>query len=101
MVSRDLGARCERHADCQERCLLDTPAGEHYPDGFCTLSCDSDHDCPGGAVCAALQGGVCLFECEATESCAFLGAGWDCLPQSGRTLRVQDQPHEVHVCLGQ
>jgi hypothetical protein len=103
MVSRDLGARCERHADCHERCLVDVDAdtGHRYPDGFCTVSCDGDGDCPAGAVCAAIEGGVCLFACEQRESCAFLGTGWDCVPESGQISPAEAQPHEVHVCLGQ
>jgi hypothetical protein len=103
MVSRDLGARCDRHADCDERCLLDL-GSDRYPDGFCSTSCDSDRDCAGGAVCAALEGGVCLFACEDPGSCAFLGEGWDCVRQSehvaGRTTRAPEQSLEVQVCLG-
>ena len=99
MVSRDLGARCERHADCDERCLLDLDT-DRYPDGFCSTSCDSDRDCTSGAVCAALEGGVCLFVCDNPGSCAFLGAGWDCVAQSGHATRAE-QSSEVRVCLGQ
>lgn len=103
MVSRDFGARCERHADCDERCLLDLDTNR-YPDGFCSTSCDSDRDCADGAVCAELEGGVCLFACDDPGSCSFLGVGWDCVPHiehaSDRTSRAPEQPLEVHVCLG-
>jgi hypothetical protein len=102
MVSRDLGARCERHADCHERCLLDFDT-DRYPDGFCSTSCDSDRDCADGAVCAALEGGVCLFACDDPGNCAFLGEGWSCMLQRQHTRdpasRVPEQV-EVQVCLG-
>lgn len=110
-MSRDLGARCERHADCRERCLLDHDTGGRYPDGFCTMSCDRDRDCPHGAVCAALEGGVCLFACDVPESCAFLGPDWSCMQDSGSSL-FDDRPDDPdgradqdadgsRVCLGQ
>jgi len=103
MVSGDLGARCERHADCHERCLLDLDT-DRYPDGFCSTSCDSDRDCADGAVCAGLEGGVCLFACDEPGSCAFLGAGWDCVAErqhtDGRARRAPEQSLEVQVCLG-
>lgn len=92
-VSREIGARCESHADCAERCLAG--AGPLYPDGFCSMSCDQDDDCPGGSVCADIDGGVCLFACERAEQCAFLGAGWACMRPSN------EDEQEVSVCLGQ
>ncbi|WP_428262666.1 hypothetical protein [Haliangium sp.] len=98
-VSRALGARCERHGDCDERCLGDDD--QRYPDGFCSLSCDRHRDCPAGAVCAAVAGGVCLFACDAPEACAFLGPEWTCMTQPARSLRADDPPREVQVCLGQ
>lgn len=110
-VSRDLGARCERHADCRERCLRDSDTGGPYPDGFCTTSCDRDRDCPHGAVCAALEGGVCLFACDAPESCAFLGSGWSCMQSDGSGPfdgqadepdgQAGEQPDGNPICLGQ
>jgi hypothetical protein len=74
-VSRQVGARCDVAGDCDERCLA---PGAGYPDGFCTISCSSRSDCPDGATCADLEGGVCLSECTQNSSCAFLGAGWRC-----------------------
>ncbi|ACY14603.1 conserved hypothetical protein [Haliangium ochraceum DSM 14365] len=105
-VSRDLGASCSLHAECGERCLRDDAAPSRYPDGFCSASCDSERDCPAGAVCADVEGGVCLFACDDSESCAFLGAGWACVSESalrrGAGTASQDPaaPPQVKVCLG-
>jgi hypothetical protein len=73
-VSRSVGARCDANDECDSRCLM----GASYPDGFCTLSCDDDGDCPGNTRCVEVEGGVCLFPCIEAAACAFLGTGWDC-----------------------
>jgi len=80
-VSRMIGARCDDSDECDERCLQ---PGNDYPGGFCTLVCDDDRDCPGDAVCVDEEGGVCLFTCERTTSCDFLGAGWTCVVRNGQ-----------------
>jgi hypothetical protein len=74
-VSRAVGARCHGEAECDDRCLV--PSGA-YPDGFCTLACNSRGDCPSDTTCADREGGVCLFECSTDPECGFLGAGWLC-----------------------
>jgi len=73
-VSREVGARCDRSSECDDRCL---PATD-YPGGFCTTACETRDDCPSGATCADLEGGVCLFSCTTDASCDFLGTGWRC-----------------------
>lgn len=92
-VSRAVGARCDTERDCDERCLAPSTA---YPDGFCSLSCESSDACPSDATCADVEGGVCLFSCVFPEDCAFLGPGWTCREQD---LRV-DPSRKVKVCLG-
>lgn len=92
-VSRQLGARCEAKEDCEEICLA---PGADFPDGFCTLSCMSDEDCPRRAACADTgEGDVCLFRCQENTHCDFLGAGWACesAPRIG-------QDGTVTVCVG-
>jgi len=91
-VSRELGARCTAMADCDERCL---PPDSEFPDGFCTVSCLSDSDCPTDSVCVDVEGGVCLYSCAADAGCAFLGAGWTC---QGEDRQGEDV--EVTVCIG-
>jgi hypothetical protein len=88
-VSRELGARCDRKAECDEQCLVPS---EQFPGGFCTLSCVNDADCPGRAACATVEGGVCLFRCLEDVHCEFLGEDWFC--------RQDPQNSEVRICLG-
>ncbi|MCX5745405.1 MAG: hypothetical protein NT062_23245 [Proteobacteria bacterium] len=73
-VSRDVGARCEKAADCAERCLT----GGKWPGGFCTLSCDTDSDCPTDTRCISEEGGVCAYVCNTTPECGFLLGDYVC-----------------------
>src|SRR5262245_24231234 len=68
--TRGLGAPCRDQADCERRCL---PA-PRWPDGFCSLDCRSQADCPVGAGCAmaGADGQVCLFLCFDDRDCGFL-----------------------------
>jgi hypothetical protein len=92
-VSRALGARCEMHDECDDRCLT----GPEFPLGMCSESCDRDSACPEGASCADVEGGVCLFACRDDDGCAFLGAGWTCRSEPERGAQPGD---EVTVCIG-
>jgi hypothetical protein len=75
-VSRDVGARCDGRAECNQLCA----SGSAYPGGFCTVLCGSRDDCPSDTTCVERQGGICLFECTHDTDCAFLGQGWSCKP---------------------
>ena len=87
-VSRELGARCDSHDECDERCI------SSYPGGFCSLSCDDDDDCPATSACVDVEAGVCLFTCELASDCEFLGPGWSC-------QQVNQLPTgEVMACIG-
>lgn len=79
-VSRSLGARCERSDDCDERCL----SGGDWPEGFCTIACETDNDCPVDAACLEEEGGVCAFSCSTDSNCAFLGPGYGCKERDAR-----------------
>jgi hypothetical protein len=70
-VSRDVGARCDTNADCNQKC--EVPSA-NWPDGFCTLLCDTDANCPENTVCIDEDGGICAFTCAADPDCTFLGA---------------------------
>lgn len=91
-VSRELGARCDRTADCDSRCLL--PSVD-YPGGFCTLACNTASECPDGSTCADNDGGVCLFQCTGNSECTFLGPGWTCKQVDARGGQTT-----VMVCRG-
>lgn len=86
-VTREVGARCDLSSECDERCL--TPSAT-YPDGFCSISCNSRDECPDTTTCADRDGGVCLFECDENTDCNFLGVGWRCeaAPLRGGTTTV-------------
>ena len=92
LVSRAIGARCDKASECEQRCLAPS---EDSPGGFCTIACDSDRDCPDDARCVDQDDGVCLFSCGADADCTFLGAGWRC-----RSRDAQPGPNEVMVCRG-
>ena len=92
-VSRTLGARCDSADECDDRCLA---PGAAFPGGFCSVSCESNADCPVEASCADAESGVCLFECADNGECEFLGPGWACF---ARALR-EDAARQVLVCIG-
>jgi hypothetical protein len=80
-VSRELGARCDRSSECDERCLM--PSAD-WPEGFCTIACETDVDCPSAAACLDEEGGVCAFGCSTDAQCAFLGPGYACKERNAR-----------------
>lgn len=92
-VSRQVGARCDRAAECDERCL--GPSGD-WPGGFCSITCDTDDDCPADAACIDEDGGgVCAFACLTDRGCTFLGDGYVCKERDAHGLSTK-----VTVCRG-
>jgi hypothetical protein len=78
-ISRDLGAACDSHADCTDRCLPEP----RWPGGFCSLDCADTDDCPVGSDCVnTSDGDICLFLCFDDRDCDFLESevndGWGC-----------------------
>jgi hypothetical protein len=80
-VSRQVGARCEESAECDQRCL--GPSGD-FPGGFCTIACDHSSDCPDNGACVDDSGGACLIRCLIDTDCQFLGTGWACKTENER-----------------
>ena len=73
-IDETIGAPCTSDRECDARCYLDN--GD-YPGGFCSMSCQSDNDCPADTYCIQKDGGVCLFSCPAFD-CGRLGNNWGC-----------------------
>ncbi len=92
-VSREVGARCSGSRDCADRCL--GPSND-YPEGFCSVTCANEGDCPSDTDCVDQEGGVCLFSCDSTADCDFLGPSWICREENLRS----DPNQKVGVCLG-
>jgi hypothetical protein len=92
-VSRVIGARCDTASECDDRCLV--PSTD-FPDGFCTLDCQSSAECPSASSCVERESGVCLFDCNFTADCAFLGPAWECKEVNVRN----DQTRKALVCVG-
>jgi hypothetical protein len=89
-IDEIVGAPCSSDRDCDSRCYLDS--GD-YPGGFCSMSCQTDNDCPGDTYCMAKDGGVCLFACPAFD-CSRLGTGWGCHEKDRQNGGKQN------VCIG-
>lgn len=69
-----IGATCFDDRDCLSECAR----GDDFPGGFCTLSCRSDLDCTSDTLCADTHDGVCLFPCDSSAECGFLGPAYFC-----------------------
>lgn len=76
-IDEVVGDACTSDRQCEQRCFL----GGDFPGGFCSLTCDSDNDCPSDTFCMSESGGVCMFACPGFD-CSRLGAGWACREES-------------------
>jgi hypothetical protein len=80
-----VGGRCTIDGDCVKRCVT----APQFPGGYCTVSCATDHDCPGGAICAGnltgITGGICLATCRVPADCNAYGAGYQCNRQDSQS----------------
>ena len=90
-IDEFIGAACTRDSQCDERCYQD---GGDFPGGFCSVSCNSDLDCPSDTACIDKAGGVCMFLCSEVD-CARLGPGWFCNDKDAR-----GSSGKVNVCIG-
>jgi hypothetical protein len=71
---RLVGGQCSTDNDCVKRCVRN----RSFPGGLCSLSCNSERDCPGGTTCINSEGGVCAIVCLQVADCAPFGAGYSC-----------------------
>ncbi|MGN6105397.1 MAG: hypothetical protein ACTHU0_09860 [Kofleriaceae bacterium] len=92
-VSREVGARCDSKADCDDRCLAEA---DGYPGGFCTIGCELEEECPTRTSCIDREGGTCLWKCNLDSDCGFLGEGWVCREQPLRQFGGRPEA----VCIG-
>lgn len=89
-IDEVVGAACATDRDCDSRCYLDN---KDFPGGFCSLSCQTDKDCPIDTYCMSTAGGVCLYACPPFD-CNRLGPAWTCRDKSRETGGT------VSVCIG-
>ena len=87
-----VGGRCTADDDCSRRCLT----GGQFPEGYCSQTCTTAKDCPGGSACVAVDGtGVCIAPCHVANDCNGFGPGYSC----SREAR-QEGGEGVLVCIG-
>ena len=91
-----IGDPCTASADCVSTCYLDDDVPSDFPDGFCSVPCASDADCPADAACIDKKGGLCLLTCgrDGDFDCTFLGPGWRCDDKDNFLEQ------EIFVCIG-
>ena len=80
-MSRLVGGRCVTDNDCIKHCIT----GTQFPDGYCTVSCAANSDCPGASACVASNGGICLATCQVAADCTDYGPGYRCSRQTSQT----------------
>lgn len=88
-IDETVGAVCSSDRQCDDKCFM----GGDFPDGFCSLSCATDNDCPDDTFCMEAQGGVCMFACPDFD-CSRLGATWEC------KSKKRENGGEITVCSG-
>lgn len=93
-TSHVVGARCAADKDCAKRCLL----GSRFPNGYCSQTCMTDKDCPGGAACVKndATAGVCMATCQVPADCNGYGTGYEC----NRVARQAAGEEGALVCTG-
>ena len=83
-----VGANCSVDAQCDHRCVLN----DHFPNGLCTVSCNSDLDCPNGTSCVDEAGGICEVQCGYVGgNCSQFGLGVACDAQDRKGAQGQAQ----------
>lgn len=85
-----VGGACVVNSECSFDSQCRT--GEEFPMGMCANLCDSDEDCPDGAVCTD-DGNFCMVSCESNGDCRE-DDGYACVVRQARGTMVGD----VMVC---
>lgn len=62
-----VGGACRSDLDCAPGAQCQR--GGAFPDGTCTLPCNSHLDCPAVSACVEESGGVCLVACANDSYC--------------------------------
>ena len=88
-----VGARCTSDKDCSKRCLL----GAGFPGGYCSQTCATEKDCPGGTACVKNDdvSGACIATCHVPGDCDGYGTGYQC-----NRLPRQEGGEGALVCTG-
>jgi hypothetical protein len=84
-----VGGQCRSNAECAPG--ADCQRGGDFPDGTCTLPCNSHIDCTAGTACIDTQGGICLVACANDSYCR---AGYKC-----KTKHDRDGRGDSLVCI--
>jgi hypothetical protein len=77
-----VGGACRGNIDCAPG--ADCQRGGDFPDGTCTLPCNSHLDCISGSACIDTQGGICLVACADNSYCR---PGYKCKTKDDRDRR--------------
>lgn len=64
-LSEDVGGPCEADEECADESVCEE--GSLFPQGMCTLECETQSDCIPSTVCS--EQGVCLIRCFADSDC--------------------------------
>lgn len=70
-LSKDVGGACESDDECNPESVCEE--GAAFPDGMCTIECESQDDCILSTVCTDM--GLCLMVCNTDAECR---DGYDC-----------------------
>lgn len=66
-----VGGPCTSSSQCDSVCEL----GGDFPQGECTVPCNTDADCPSGTSCIDKANGICLLGCSVPSDCR---GGYNC-----------------------
>ena len=62
-----VGGPCSGGGGCASGSVCETAS--MYPGGMCSVTCDSQADCPGNSACITEGGGRCVLRCSSSSDC--------------------------------
>lgn len=83
-LSLDVGGPCENDEECNPDSFCEE--GAAFPDGMCSLACESQADCILSTICS--DRGLCLMRCFDDSDCR---EGYSCIEEArpeGGTARA-------------